>query len=181
MLVSLTTALTGLALAVTAPQSPQWEADYGKALAQTRADSRPLLIVIDNPKAENKALTPELLGADAGLLASYDLCRVDASTKYGKKVAEAFEAKAFPYVAIIDKTGSVILHSRAGAVSSDAWKATLNKYQAGEQPIRFTAAKPVVVESNTPAQPTSYIESAPVYYTPSYGVPADCPNCRRGY
>lgn len=178
MLASMTTAITTLALAATAPQGQQWEADYGKALEQTRSDSRPLLIVLDTPEAEKGSVAAEVLGgADKELLAAYDLCRVNAGTEYGKKVADAFGAKEFPYVAIIDKTGSVILHSRAGEVTESNLKSTLARYKSGDRPVRVTVAKPVVIES-TPAA------STPVYYSPSpsyYSAPADCPNCRRGY
>ncbi|MEM8863977.1 MAG: hypothetical protein AAGF31_00335 [Planctomycetota bacterium] len=181
MLASMTTAFVALALTASAPQAPQWEADYGKALAQTRSDDRPLLIVLDNPGAEEQQLGSEVLGEDHELLAAYDLCRVNVETEYGKKVADVFGAKSFPYVAIIDKTGSVILHSQAGDISADAWKTTLSKFKTGERAVRVTVAKPVTVESG------AYLESTPVYSTPVngsssyYAPPADCPNCRRGY
>lgn len=192
MLVSLTTVVAAFALSVATPQAPHWEADYGKALKQTRSDDRPLLIVLDQPGAEKKELKADVLGADAKLLGSYDLCRVNVATEYGKKVAEAFKAKQFPYVAILDKSGSIILHSQEGKLTADAWKTTLAKYKTGERAIRYTVAKPVASESNVtydsisqdslPVQSTPAY-SAPVNYQPmpSYNPPADCPNCRRGY
>ena len=33
------------------PAKVTWQADYGKALAATRSDQRPLLVVLDNPSA----------------------------------------------------------------------------------------------------------------------------------
>lgn len=190
MLANLTTVVAALALS-SAPQAPHWEADYGKALEQTRLDSRPLLIVLDNPAEEGKQLAPALTGKDqAELLAAYDLCRVNVTTEYGKKVAEAFKAKQFPYVAIIDKSGAVILHKQSGVVSSEAWEATLTKYKAGERAVRYTVAKPIVttqpattVESGVYIESTP-VQSTPVYYSPQpsyYNPPSDCPNCRRGY
>jgi len=176
-----------LALAAAAPHAPHWESDYGKALEQTRADSQPLLIVLDKPAADKEQLNPALLGkGQAALLGAYDLCRVDVTSEYGKKVAQAFGAKKFPYVAIIDKQGKVIIHSQTGEVSADAWKSTLVKYQKGERIVRHTVAKPIVIESQNKG---TYIESMPSKATPVYhsaqpnyyNPPADCPSCRRGY
>lgn len=189
MLASLTTAMTALALTAAAPQAPQgqtkWEADYGKALQQTKADQRPLLIVLDNPAAKDEQLSPALTGKEnAKLLKSYDLCRVNVETEYGKKVAEAFKATEFPYVAIIDKSGEVILHSQVGGISADAWKATLTKHQEGERAVRYTVAKPITTSQPVLLDSSEYIQSTPVYDSPQptyYNPPADCPNCRRGY
>ena len=114
----------------------QWQADYGKALAATRQDDRPLLVVLDIPGDPKTAVETEHLeieGKQGKLLGAYQLCHVDVSTKYGKKVAEAFRAKQFPFTAIIDKTGSVVLAKKSGQVSSDQWQETLAKYQKGEQ------------------------------------------------
>ena len=55
------------------------------------------------------------------------------STAYGKKVADAFKAKEFPFAAIIDKTGSVVLCKKAGKVSDEEWQETLATYQTGER------------------------------------------------
>ncbi|MEM6655912.1 MAG: hypothetical protein AAF596_08930, partial [Planctomycetota bacterium] len=104
MLATLSTLITAAALTAS-PTTLRWEADYGKALTQTRGDSRPLLIVMDKPGVEDQQV-PETLLSDAGdetPLAKYDLCHVDVTTEYGKAVAEAFRAKEFPYFAIIDK------------------------------------------------------------------------------
>ncbi len=179
MLASLTTAMAALALTAASPQAPHWEADYGKALEQTRADDRPLLIVLENTADEKQQLNVD---SDKELLAAYDLCRVDVSTEYGKKVAEAFKAEKFPFTAIIDKSGVVILHKQTGAVTSSSWKATLTKYQKGERAVRYTVAKPVVNEASISIEASS--SSTPVYYSPQpsyYNPPSDCPNCRRGY
>ena len=73
------------------------------------------------------------------MLEAYQLCHVDVSTKYGKKVAEAFRAKKFPFTVIIDKTGSVVLVKKSGQISSDQWQETLAKYQKGEQTTKTHA------------------------------------------
>ena len=75
--------------AVEAP-APQWQSDYATALKQTRSDDCPLLVVIDQPGVAEQSLSDEILNNAAdGALADYDLCHVDASTKYGKKVRQS--------------------------------------------------------------------------------------------
>jgi len=141
-MVSFVTAVSIAVSALTANASSsgadavQWQADYGKALAATRQDDRPLLVVLDVPGDPKEAIETEqfeIEGEQGKLLESYQLCHVDASTKYGKKVAKAFRAKVFPFTAIIDKTGSVVLLKKAGQISDDEWQETLAKYQTGEQ------------------------------------------------
>jgi hypothetical protein len=124
--------------------SLQWQADYGKALAATRDQERPLLVVLDVPDDPKSALEAEQLktkGKQGKLLSAYELCHVDVSTKYGKKVAEAFRAKDFPFTAIIDRTGSIVLAKQSGPISNDEWLETLAKYQEGERKsITFTTS-----------------------------------------
>jgi hypothetical protein len=87
----------------TGADAVQWQADYGEALAATRQDDRPLLVVLDVPDDPKSAVETEqfeIEGEQGKLLESYQLCHVDVSTKYGKKVAEAFRAKQFPFTAI---------------------------------------------------------------------------------
>jgi hypothetical protein len=156
-------------------QPPEWESSYGKALEATRSESRPLLVVLDKPASSEDRVAPELLAPSgdskqAELLKSYELCHVDVTTEYGQKVAEAFKAKSFPYVAVIDKTGAAIIYSKAGKTSSDEWSRVLDAHKAG---LRSTAVsrvsyKPVNGSSVMFQQPGSYIMST-----------SNCPNCQR--
>jgi hypothetical protein len=119
------------------PAKVNWQADYGKALAATRSDQRPLLVVLDNPADPAATFDAKLIAADgqqAELLKSYRLCRVDVSTEYGQKVAEAFGAKQFPHTAIIDKTGASVLFKQSGPIAGDQWQSTLTKFEKGVQP-----------------------------------------------
>lgn len=112
----------------------EWQSDYGKALAATRSDERPLLVVLDNPEDEKSSLDEKQLDTDgkqADLLASYQLCHVDVSTDYGQKVAEVFKAEQFPFTAIIDKTGSIVLCKKKGQLSTDEWASVLKTYKKG--------------------------------------------------
>ena len=120
------------------PTKVEWQADYGKALQATRSDQRPLLVVLDIPSNPQSAVEGELLsteGEQGKALAAYELCHVDVSTEYGKKVAEAFHATQFPHTAIIDRTGAVVLYKKAGKVEAKDWNATLTKYQSGNKAI----------------------------------------------
>jgi hypothetical protein len=119
------------------PTKVKWQADYGKALAATRSDQRPLLVVLDNPADPNAAFDAKLLAAEGEqgqVLKSYRLCRVDVSTEYGQKVAQAFNATQFPHTAIIDKTGASVLFKKAGQMPGDEWHTTLAKFQKGVAP-----------------------------------------------
>jgi hypothetical protein len=159
--------LAASSLAVT-PSKLEWQADYGKALAATRTDQRPLLVVLDVPASSDASLAGDLLateGEQAELLAKYELCHVDVSTEYGKRVAEAFKATTFPHTSIIDRTGSVVLYKKPGAIAQTEWKATLTKYQTGAQPAAQTA-----YYRGSSIMPTSY----PVISNSSY-----CPSCQR--
>jgi hypothetical protein len=157
--------LTTLAVssAVAAPQAIQWQADYGKALAATRGDDRPLLVVLDKP-SDPAAETGQLEGSQAKLLAAYQLCHIDATTEYGQQVAQVFKADKFPFTAIIDKTGSVVLHKQQGPLTDAQWSKTLSTYQAGER---------VRLEHHTSAYRGLDLQGAGVV-NPSY-----CPSCQK--
>lgn len=146
--------------------SVDWQSDYGKALEASRADSRPLLIVLDNPSDPQAAAAEDQLvaeGEQEELLSAYECCHVDVSTKYGKKVADAFHAKEFPFAAIIDKTGSVVLCKKTGKVSDAEWQETLATYQTGER---------------TKAMQTSFFRGSEGVTT-SVQSPSYCPSCQR--
>ncbi|MEM8946153.1 MAG: hypothetical protein AAGD11_13345 [Planctomycetota bacterium] len=170
--------LTTMALGsgVASSQSVEWQADYGKALAATRADDRPLLIVLDVPADEKKAVEDDQLkgeGEQAELLANYQLCHIDASTEYGERVAKVFKADKFPFTAIIDKTGSVILLKKQGQLTDAEWNETLTSYKSGERSAtRYTSA---YRGSTIPSSGSfSYPSSGSTVVSPSY-----CPSCQR--
>ncbi|WP_442482055.1 hypothetical protein [Aeoliella sp. SH292] len=160
-----------VAVTTASAAAPQWESDYATALAETRANDRPLLMVIDEPQVADKAVSADVLANEAdGALADYDLCHVDASTSYGAKVAKAFGAKSFPFVAFVDKDGKVILHQQAGKISADTWTNLVTKYRTGERPVRHIVSKPVI--KATPVSSASpYMPQAKPY----------CAKCQRGY
>jgi hypothetical protein len=155
----LATATLAIGMMATAPRAPQWENSYGKALEETRAGQDPLLVVLDKPESDDARLEPSLLSEDnangdtSKLLSPYRLCHVDVSTDYGKKIAKAFKAKDFPHVAIIDKTGSVVIFKKSGQIDQDEWKEILASHKSGERP---------------------HLTMKPVSQSKPY-----CPNCQR--
>ena len=136
----LATATLAISMMASAPQTPQWEDSYGEALKATRSGQDPLLVVLDKPNSDDARLEPALLSEDnasgdtSKLLSPYRLCHIDVSTDYGKKVAKAFHAKSFPHVAIIDKTGSVVIFKKSGQIKQDEWKEILANHKSGERP-----------------------------------------------
>jgi hypothetical protein len=183
--------------AAEADSAKVWHADYGVALAETKQDGHPLLVVFEKPGDEQQRLEPSLLSAESGAfpLDSYALCRIDVSTEYGKEVAEGFKVKDFPHVAIIDKSGSVILRRVSGDISKAEWKDVLKKHADGLRAtaVTQTVAKPVVTEGSVVT--ASAVVEGPVTtptatYTPAVGLPAAvsypaaaparsfCPNCQ---
>jgi hypothetical protein len=117
--------------------SVNWMANYTEALNQTQESEKPLLVVIDNPSdptlcAEHAGQKPDKTQAE--LLGSYELCRVDVTTEHGKQVAEAFGVAEFPFMAIIDKTGSGVLFQSAGKMDTVEWVENLAAYRDGEIP-----------------------------------------------
>jgi hypothetical protein len=124
------------------PDTPQWHTDYGAALAATKRADRPLLVVIDDPSRPDHRIeqaSTGTTGTRAELLSAYELCHIDATTGYGRQVAEAFKVRQYPYTAIIDRTGSVILHQRSGQYTSQDWVTTLARYKSGVYHVELTA------------------------------------------
>jgi hypothetical protein len=138
------TATLAIGLLASAPKAPHWDSSYGKALEATRAGQDPLLVVLDKPGTEKAALETSLFSEDdasgdySKLLGSYQLCHVDVTTEYGQKVAKAFKAKEFPHVAIIDKTGSVVIYRKTGQIKQDEWKDILASHKSGDRSLAKT-------------------------------------------
>lgn len=161
----LAAALLAVTTFASTPTKVEWQADYGKALEATRSDQRPLLVVLDIPSNPQASLADGLLsteGDQAKLLASYELCHVDVSTEYGKKVAQAFKATQFPHTTIIDRTGAVVLFKKPGQIAPTEWSAALTKYQTGEQAIAHTVNYGSIMSSGSPTMAQPY-----------------CPSCQR--
>ena len=148
MMASFLAAALAISTTVSATTSPvAWQSDYGKALRATRSDDRPLLVVLELSAATPPEMSPIALTNDPDtdeqptvndikdeLLRPYQLCRVDVSTDYGRKVAKAFGVTEFPHTAIIDRTGSVIIFAKTGELTASEWESTLASHKEGERP-----------------------------------------------
>lgn len=111
-----------------------WLDNYGEALQLARDTQKPLLIVIDD-SSQAQRFDHVRLASDATqvqLLSGFQLCRIDASTEYGQRVAEVFRAEQFPFVAMTDNTGTWIKFRSSGSMSRDEWTSTLVARRQGE-------------------------------------------------
>jgi hypothetical protein len=119
-----------------------WTADYGRALRIARDTDRPLLVVLEDPRRPAGRLQHlrSAFNHDCDyLLRSYQLCRIDVSTAYGKQVAAAYGASKFPYTVITDRRCKRVVYRRAGQFTLDGWNATLISFRAGRERPRTLA------------------------------------------
>ena len=126
--------LTASAIGAEKKPKQKWLKNYGQALSQARKAGKPLLIVLDVPKEPRKRVEQVSLSRDKAneaLLSPYVLCHVDVTTRYGKKVAAAFEVKSFPHTAVIDREGRSIIYSHSGSYTTKDWAHTLVTYRKG--------------------------------------------------
>ncbi|QDV72550.1 hypothetical protein [Botrimarina mediterranea] len=168
--------------AVAAPTAPAestdaWHANYSEAVAETKQEEQPLLVVFDKPGDESAELDPSLLSAESGAfpLDSYALCHIDATTDYGKQVAEGFKVTEFPHVAIIDKSGSVVLRRVSGDVTQSEWTKVLKEHKNGDRSTAVTHSVSKPVKSTTPSFSPSV--SMPSSSQGGYSKPY-CPSCQ---
>lgn len=116
------------------PTETNWNRNYGETLQVARESHRPLLILIVDGAIENGAQKslPQLKSTElADLLSEYEVCRVDANTKYGAKVAKAYRATQFPYIAISDARCEQIVYRRIGQLEEKRWTTLLREHRVG--------------------------------------------------
>lgn len=153
-----------------------WESHYGKAVDVARQQSKPLVVVLENSANPQQAFNEDALrqaAQNAEKLQNYELCRVDVSTDYGRKVAQAFGATTFPYTAVSDTATKFLTFRKAGPMSSAEWSRALAS--------AHNVARPVTATVTSPAAPAV---AAPVYaapmqfYSPVQSYPGYCPSCQ---
>ncbi len=84
MISSLAAVVVAVSAVSSGAHTVQWQAHYGQALAATRQDDRPLLVVLDIPGDPKTAVETEHLeieGKQGQLLGAYQLCHVVVSTE----------------------------------------------------------------------------------------------------
>ncbi|MDG2380924.1 MAG: hypothetical protein P8N76_04565 [Pirellulaceae bacterium] len=124
--------MAATSLAVSATGDLDWSTHYGNAKAKASQSNRPLLVIIENPTVAADRLDDSALVKNkerVAIVKNYELCRVDASTAYGKRVAAAFGAKSLPYTAVTDRSARYITYRRAGKMSADQWAQALGQSQ----------------------------------------------------
>lgn len=137
--------LMTFATAAAEPAETAWMHDYGAALQVARAEGRPLLVVIEDAERGVRADVIKLSSAaDDALLAPYVLCRVDAGTAYGQKVAAAFKADRTPHLVITDRGARRQIFQRTGRMSSTEWRSTLTAYRSGRRPAPVQVWQPEI-------------------------------------
>ena len=85
-------AMASAQFAVTATGDLEWSAHYAEAKAAAAAAEKPLLVVLENPGEPQRRFHDDALASQpeqVDLLKHFQLCRVDVTTPYGKRVAEA--------------------------------------------------------------------------------------------
>ncbi len=118
---SLAIAASTLMLVGTAPAGTKWSSDYRLALKNARMANRPLVVVLEDPSRRAQSLEDAVVLDDTGLLGRYELCRVDVTTRTGRRVAEAFGAEQYPYTAVTDSECKFIVHRQAGGATGRSW------------------------------------------------------------
>jgi hypothetical protein len=176
MLESFASAFLAISLSSVSSQAAattsQWDNDYGRARAHARSVSKPLLVIIESGSDSQQLVAPvrhQTAGGGMNLLGAFELCRVDASTEYGQKVAQAFNTEKLPYMAILDKTGRKIIYQHAGSLSDDQWQTALATHQRGELPRAVPVSDALPVDY-------AYFQQPLGMYGQSY-----CPSCTRGW
>jgi hypothetical protein len=154
-----------------------WLTNYGDAMKLARTTARPLLLVISRddllPVSVNRLSPSQATQSSHDLLGAYVLCRIDANSGYGKRVAEAFRVTEFPHSVIIDKTTKRILYSKTGEATDEAWKVTLTKYQGEATLHEVVELQPqTTVRSPSRAYRETYYSRQPATY--SFRQPAFC-------
>lgn len=119
---------------------PVWTADYGNALKKARAADRPLLVVLDDPASPDQRLDQILDRSQSELLEKFELCRVDVTTEYGKKIATVFRATEFPYTVVTDRAAQRVLLRRVGRITAPDWERLLREYSNPQRTVTQVAS-----------------------------------------
>ena len=156
------TAIMLLASGVTANSELDWSNDYTKAKAHAREVRRPLLVIMEDPGNEKTKFNDQRLASrkeQIELMKKYQLCRVDVSTNYGRRVAKAFKVSEFPYTAITDKTTAYIAFRGAGQMEDGEWNEMLEEHVKGNLKTRVASrsnANARNSQSSQTQQPAGY-------------------------
>lgn len=137
--------LSGVTGVLTVPTQPLdlvhsgWTDDYDAAVEAAREAGLPLLIVLEDDCKASIPLfslnSPELLK----VLSRYRLCRLDARSDVGQRIASGYNATQFPYALITDARCESIVFRGAGNFSQGSWRKTLANYAGPDPKVDGTA------------------------------------------
>lgn len=142
-------------LAVSATGDLEWTTHYAQAKKSAAEHHRPLLVVLEDPNdPESKFDEAQMVNDESNreLAGKFELCRVDVTTEYGKRVAKAFGANELPYTAITDKSAKFITFRKAGKMNAEQWASTMSETKDGATTV--TPVENTTIDwSLIPAQP----------------------------
>mgnify|MGYP001551038955 CR=1 FL=1 len=151
--------------------SIRWNTHYGQAKRLAEAAKRPLLVVIEKSSRAEEQIDESLLAAALDQKAEvpqdrekFQLVRVDATTDYGKRVAQAFGVKNFPYTAVTDDDTKKIVYRKSGKMSSADWTLAFAK-NASSKSLQPTIITERVVRR--PVQEYTVVSRSPVTASPA--------------
>ena len=106
--------------------SVNWNQSYSECLSAAKQQRRPLIVLLEDPK-RTELRGDSLFTNNWNLLDKFELCRVDATSSYGKKIAELYGASTLPYTVITDSECREIRFRGAGKFSNQSWRETLTR------------------------------------------------------
>lgn len=144
--------ISGVVSSASGDSGLSWKRHYDSAKRIAQAAKKPLVVVLENPKSANQKIDISKLAAnDLRMLSkgSFELCRVDATTDYGKKVAAAFGAREFPYTVVTDNKSKRIVFRKPGQMSRKDWTLALAKSRTAADDVDRVVARKVVVDDTS--------------------------------
>ena len=115
-----------------------WMTHYGRAVERTKTQSKPLLIIFEKSPSKGGGPRPSQTASltnqadSSDLLNKFVLCRIDATTRYGSRVATAFKIDHFPCTVIVDRVGRRIIFQKTGQFSTPEWTAILARFSKSD-------------------------------------------------
>ena len=99
----------------------EWNSDYAAALAESRREQRPLVVVLED-RHQARGMS-RLLDRPYAYVAFRDctVCRLDVSSSQGAELAHELQATVFPYTMVSDPSGRRIVFRVAGEFTERMW------------------------------------------------------------
>lgn len=119
------------------PQPPTHYENYHRGLQVAKATKKPMIVILNSGSQwEGDALSIEKLRKTRerrGLLKNYVVVVIDASTRHGKLVHQAYKKPKLPHVVVLGKRQNYQIFTTSDPMYGQRWTETLKKYKTGEQ------------------------------------------------